>query len=206
MAPPKSDSSSSTSDQDMVTSLEKMPGLLDALGQSAEKAAHETNHAFATIGQMAESQIGTLAAGAFEGYTAAMQKSIETGHISSKALGVAMKQTLKNVLTSIGEESTVKAAFQVAEGVGSLAERDFPAAGQHFEAAGLYLATAAAAGAGAAALGSGHSAGASGSGSSGDGGGDAVTQEVVIIGHLDARDAENLHNQLEAARQSRDLG
>src|SRR5439155_15265083 len=128
------------SNSDPNSSLQQYNNLLAAMGTTAQQAAQETSHAFATIGSMAEQQIGQMAAGMFDAYANAMAKAIQTGEFSATALGAAGRKVLANALRTIGEEATVKAAMQIAEGVAAIAgigtATDAP---MHFEAAALYL-------------------------------------------------------------------
>ena len=96
-----------------------------------------------------------------------------------------------------------------------LAQRTNPAAAAaHFTASGVFAATAAMAGVASAALsvepgGAGGAVPDTGAGSGGGGGGTSerpVNQTIILIGALDTQGAEDLHDQLEEARETRDLG
>lgn len=180
------------------------------VGDASEYAKEKSEEAFSAIGESAYHQIGTIAAGSFDAYADAMDTAISTGEFSAKSLGAALRNMLAQTLRSIGQEAAVKAAFQVAEGVASLAN---PAtawmAPGHFLAATQYVGVAALAGAGAGALSTGSGGSRREGPRSADTGDEdveeSISQVVTIIGGLDTRDAENLNDQLAAARKKRDL-
>lgn len=82
-----------------------------------------------------------MAGGAGQAYAAIVKGGDE--------LGTTLRQILADTLLSIGQEATVKALLNTAEGLAAVATYRYDAAGSHFAAAGVYAAVAAAAGIGA---------------------------------------------------------
>lgn len=100
---------------------------------ASREAAEFTRASFAAVGDALVSHVVAFATGREE-------------------LGDALKGMLHDTLESIGKEASVKAALNVAEGLGALATYRFDAAANHFAAAGVYTGVAVAAGLGAGAL------------------------------------------------------
>lgn len=98
-------------------------------------------------------QTDDIAASAFDAYAVAMEDAVETGHFSAAGIGKSMKLSAKQSLLSIGQQASVKGAFEIAEGVSAYADQDSTGAGKHMAAAGKWFAVAGLAGAGAAAMG-----------------------------------------------------
>lgn len=181
------------------------------LKDTSTEAAASIEGSWNQLGEVAYQQIGVIGAGAFNAYADAMESSMKTGELSAKSFEKAMKQVLAGTLRTIGQESAMKGAFQLAEGIGAAATLNAPKAALHFASSAKFFSIAAVAGAGAGAL----SAGSDGGGSRGSSvepsgreeseDGEDVVQTVTVIGNLDTRDAENLTGQLEEAKKKRDL-
>lgn len=123
-------------------------------GQKAdsEDAAAETA-ILAEALTLLRAQTENVAAAAFDAYVDSMEHAVETGHFSAKGIGKSMRASAKQSLLSIGQQASVKGAFEVAEGVSSYADHDSTGGGKHMAAAGKWFAVAGLAGAGAAATG-----------------------------------------------------
>lgn len=185
--------------------------IIEFKDTSAEASA-SVEGSWNQLGDVAYRQIGVIGAGAFNAYADAMETSMKTGELSAKSFEKAMKQVLAGTLRTIGQESAIKGAFQLAEGIGSAATLNAPKAALHFASSAKFFAIAAVAGAGAGALSAGSDGGGGSRGSSVEPagaeeseGGEDIVQTVTVIGNLDTRDAENLTDQLEAAKTKRDL-
>lgn len=112
---------------------EELAALYTRQTSMAATAADLTQTAFKSVGDALVSHVVAFATGREE-------------------LGDALKGMLHDTLESIGKEASVKAALNVAEGLGALATYRFDAAANHFAAAGVYTGVAVAAGLGAGAL------------------------------------------------------
>lgn len=84
-----------------------------------------------------------MAGGARSAYAAIVEGGDE--------LGVTLRKILSQTLLAIGQEATVKALLNTAEGIAAIATYRYDAAASHFAAAGTYAAVAALAGIGASA-------------------------------------------------------
>lgn len=189
--------------------LGAMARNIEAIGSSSAKAAEQSKSAFEQIGEIAHAQIANIAAGAFNAYADAIDDALATGEFSAKSFGAALRNMLAQTLRAIGQEATIRGAFEVAAGIAALPT---PKAAQHFISAGQFFAVALAAGVGAGALstggGSGQGAtprGIEAGASGGGGGGGGASEDVTIIGTLDVRQAESLHDQLGQSKRRRDL-
>lgn len=162
---------------------------------NAEEAEERIKGSFVRISDSAKYHIQGLGAGAFNAYADAMDNAITTGKLSSEAFGRALQNVLATTLRGIGQESAMKGAFQIAEGIAGLASGD-PRAGGHFVAAGKYFAVAAAAGAAAGAVSVSPGGGGGRGGRGGRDGGREVVQNVTVIGALDSGARADLARQL----------
>lgn len=105
-------------------------------------------------------------AGAVEGFGSAVVGAMEAEAEGSKG---AIAKSLQAWLVGVRNQMTVKALVEVALGVASAASYNYPAAAQHFTAAGLATGAAAAAGIAGAAIGAAVPSGGGSSASSGAG-------------------------------------
>lgn len=154
---------------------------------------------------------------AFSALSSGMAASVEAAITGSQSIGQAFKNAAAAALKATAVESTIKALYHTAAGVGSIALGPIGgvSAAAHFKAAGLYAATALAAGAASAGLGGGGGggggyagAGAGGGGYSrpSQGGGDGGSIINITIGHGFVGDEQKLgaeiHKAVASARRS----
>lgn len=140
------------------------------------------------VGAIADSAIGGTAAGAFDAYANALDKTISLNQIFAGGFDRSMRNMAASVVRSVGQQAAVKGAFEVAEAVGSFAIGAYPMAALHLEAAGLYFGVAALAGVAAGAISvKGAPAGSSRGpgGRAGDSGDNGPRINVTIIGAPD---------------------
>jgi hypothetical protein len=137
--------------------------------------------------------MASVAGGAFQSLTGTFKSQLPALIEGRENAGEALQGMLHETLLSVATESAVKALFEGAAAIASAAGGNYPAAGQHAIAAGMYAGVAVAAGVGAAistphpatasavsgASSSGRSAG---TGPSADSGGSNVTNIVNVNG------------------------
>lgn len=109
----------------------------------------EEQHARQVVAAREASEGVTSALGAVGSAYSKHLMALVTGR---EEMGEALQGMLADTLSKIGEESAVKAGFNLAEGIAAAATYRYDAAAQHFAAFGIYTAVAAGTGAAGAAL------------------------------------------------------
>lgn len=175
----------------------------------------ESIEVFAQALTLLRAQTDNIAAAAFDAYVDSMEHAVETGHFSAKGIGKSMRASAKQSLLSIGQQASVKGAFEVAEGVSSYADHDSTGGGKHMAAAGKWFAVAGLAGAGAAAIGGGEGGGGAkerkrdevapnGADPEGKGSGKGrVIQRITVIGNPTDGQAAEIKGKLAAGARGR---
>jgi hypothetical protein len=131
--------------------------------QSAALVAATSNlKTYQDITASTSESLGDMASGALSDFTSGLWAAADAAIQGSESMGLAVAKMLKDVLLGIATQATVKAIFELAEGIAATASFNYASAAAHFTAAGVYAAVAALAGAGGLAI----SAGISGSSSS----------------------------------------
>jgi hypothetical protein len=159
---------------------------------------------------------------AFDGLTGALSASFTAWIDGSKSAGEAARDFTKEFLKTIATQALVKAAFEGAEAIASLASYNYPAAAAHGLAAVKYAGVAALAGVAAHSLGGGSSGGSAGGAGATVGGGagggrrDPRTpaeapqgsHQIIIVGDPHALDStrERAANWREMARRAEGRG
>lgn len=145
---------------------------------------------YSDVGEIANSAIGGAAAGAFDAYANALDRTVALDRIFAHQFDRSMRNVAASVVRSVGQQAMIKGSFEVAEGIAAAARYDWPGAAGHAEAAGVYFSVAALAGVGAGALsvkaGRGASAGGGGGGSMGSGSNGPVIYINWLGGEPDA--------------------
>lgn len=179
------------------------------------EAVAEVDHlgeAYDRLGESIQASLIGGAVSAFDAYAAALDETIALNAIFAGGFDRSMRNVAASTLRSIGQQATVEGAMSAAKAIRDYSDGNLPGAIGHTKAAGMFFGVAALAGVASGAMsvsasgGGGASAG-GGGGSFGGGnnGGDNVTQNITIIGTLDAEAAENLYGQLAEAAENRSL-
>ena len=152
-----------------ASSEEKEPGSTIAVPETSSDAETSAPDilVLAEALSLLRAETDDIASAAFDAYADAMENAVETGRFSAVGIGKAMKVSVKQSLLSIGQQASIRGAFEIAEGVSSYADHDSEGGGKHMAAAGKWFAVAGLAGASAAAVGGGEGGG-GGRGSSKD--------------------------------------
>ncbi len=146
---------------------------------------------------------GTLAGGAFDALTSGMAAAVSAAIDGSESIGQAFLKASAAALKGLAVESTVRAAYHLAMGIGSAVIHPAAAAG-HFAASAKFAATAALAGVSSAALGAAYSA----PGSAGGSGASAGNATSMLRPNADSQGPStviiNVHGNMLGTQ--RDLG
>lgn len=185
---------------------------MGALGGGAMEGADRSKR----WGEFTE-QIGDrtkLVGGAFGAFTDGLAAAVSAAIDGSESIGKAFMKASAAALKALAVESTVRAAYNLAMGIGSAVINPSAAPG-FFAAAGQFALTATLAGAGAAALGGGgggggggpHSAAGGGAASHVGGGSSQPQQQTTIVnvyGAVTAGDYAKLGGVIDKARGAAD--
>jgi hypothetical protein len=196
---------------DEIRGVDKGPG---SGIRSAQKSQFE-----AMFGRVEEIDLYKTA---FDGLTGALSASFTAWIDGSKSAGEAARDFTKEFLKTIATQALVKAAFEGAEAIASLASYNYPAAAAHGLAAVKYAGVAALAGVAAHSLGGGSSGGSAGGAGATAGGGTGGgrrdprtpaeapqgSHQIIIVGDPHATDStrERAANWREMARRAEGRG
>ncbi len=204
-------------DADAAAKAKVWSDMLDQMALATGETSAKIVKDFQSIGDSIVHSLSGVAKPAFDDYVTVLSHMQGVTEASAKGMIKALQDQVKHSIITIGEDASVHALYETALMLASVAVGDVTGATAHGLAAAEFGIVAAAAGIAAAASG-GMDGGSSSGGSGGGGGGSGPntttggaggypgnTIQVFVFGTLDARDAENLANQLDAARTSRSL-
>lgn len=97
------------------------------------------------FGEAAQSFTTQATTIAFDAYSGAIDRAIDTGDFAVEGFGVAIRSLAVSTTKSLGQRAAVEGAFEFGKGIAAAADRD-ESASAHFGAAGKFFAIAAAAG------------------------------------------------------------
>lgn len=161
---------------------------------------------------MAKDAFADVMVGAFNAYADALDRTISLNAIFAGGFDRALRNMAASTVRSVGQQATVKGAFEVAEAFASLARYDGVGFAGHMKAAGAYFAVAATAGVAAGAL-SVNAGGAAGGGvrlpganpDGTDRGGPSPTFQLILLGAPDASVKDEIARWVRDAMEGRDV-
>lgn len=176
-----------------LQNLRNTQDRIDALEREAEMQAR--------VGAMAESAIAGIAAGAFDAYAEALDKTVSMNALFQSSTDRTLRNVAASTIRNVGRQAAIEGAMELARAAAALAIGNYPSASLHGQAAAGFFAVAAAAGAAAGATsvkapsggGGGRGRDAGSGGPSGSGG---PTIHVTVIGSLDTQARKDLGAQL----------
>lgn len=101
------------------------------------------------LGAMAESAIGGAAAGAFDAYADALDRTVSLNNLASRSMDRTLRNIAASTIRNIGRQAAVEGGMEAARALAALAVRDFDGAANHAAASAAFFGVAAAAGVGA---------------------------------------------------------
>jgi len=181
------------------------------LHEQSIEALNRQADAYRMLGHVANDAIGGMAAGAFNAYADALDKTVSLNALFAGGFDRALRNQAAAVVRSVGQQAAIRSIFELAQGFAALGTPGMQGlAAFHFKSAAIFGSIAVASGPGAGLL-SVAPAGAGGGEGRGradrDGGGDRAggpSYQVTVIGNLDDQGAADLVRRLRQAEERGD--
>lgn len=128
---------------------EAMGEWVDGMGtwqsnfQNMIDLANEGGNSFMSLGEMASTQLASIGGSALQTFGKAATDALMAVITGAKDVGTALLDALQQTLLAIGQESLVRALFELAQGIADTASYKYDSAGLHYAAAGVYAGVAA---------------------------------------------------------------